>query len=90
MADDLDWWDKEMVEQVCGGGIDPSPDIELCTVLAFHHPSTTPDYSITPQQRGKQSRKGGSKAGQIDQSDTSPSSRVASSLETSSSRIDTN
>eukprot|EP00965_Chrysotila_dentata_P160339 5294272-Pleurochrysis_carterae.AAC.2 len=37
-AQRLEWADADIVEQVCGGGVELRADCELLTVLAFHHP----------------------------------------------------
>ena len=36
-AAELEWSDADIIEQACGGGLEPRSECELETVLAFHH-----------------------------------------------------
>jgi len=46
VADELRWHDTDIIEQICGGGIEVRSDCELDTVLTFHHDSLVAEIEM--------------------------------------------
>ena len=46
VAEELRWHDTDIIEQICGGGIEVRSDCELDTVLTFHHDSLVAEIEM--------------------------------------------